>query len=75
MEDKKNIKLYGKIIEFDNLTGYINCASDQNKYYFSQDNVIGKEVKSNDAVSFTPEYLKTPEIQVYVARDVKLIKR
>lgn len=75
MEDNKSIKLYGKIMEFDSLTGYIECIGDNNKYYFSQDNVIGKEVKPEDAVSFTPEYLNTPEIQVYVARDVTSLKR
>ena len=69
-----NTKLYGKVIEYNELVGII-IGNDGVSYSFSRDNVIDANIGINSVVSFTPDYIYTEETRMYIARNVSLVKK
>lgn len=70
------MKNYGKIIKYDGISGYIT-GIDGKKYILLDKNIIqeSKELKINDDVEFETDCIKTPEIQLNIARFVKVLKK
>jgi len=63
-------KIIGKIIEFDGFSGTV-IDSDKTRYIFSNDDLLSKDIKVNDIVTFEGESFKTVEVEINIARFVK----
>lgn len=68
------MKKIGKIIEFDGFSGQL-IDKEGNKHIFSNDDIISKDLKLNDIVTFDSELFKTIEVEVNVAKFVKKIEK
>lgn len=68
------MKNYGKVINYNGVYGNIKGV-DGIDYTLLDKNVIDKDIKELDNVEFEKEYFKTPEIEINIARFVKLLKK
>lgn len=67
-------KRMGKIIEFDGFSGQLIDLKENKKHIFSNDDLITKELKVNDLVSYESETYSTIDNTFYVARFVKKVQ-
>ena len=65
--------VHGKIIEYDGSSGFIK-DTEGNTYILAKHNILYKNPKVGDYVSFIPEVYKTVEIEEKIAVFVQLIK-
>lgn len=70
METKK----YGKVMSFNGLHGTIKGA-DGKSYLLLDKNLMDKHLHPLDAVQFEPERFVTDEVDVEVARFVKVLRK
>lgn len=66
------MKSYGKVVEYDGGVGTI-VGIDDNNYMFLDTDLIDKDIKKNDYVSFDKDLYKDIELTRYMARFVKRI--
>lgn len=64
------MKIIGKIKEFDGYSGTI-IDRDNNSYILIKNELIDKDLKQGDIVTFEPEVFKTVEIEENIARFVR----
>ncbi len=64
---------YGKIMDYNGSSGYI-IDKDGNKYVLLSQNILYKDAKKDDYVSFKVEIYKTIEIEERIATFVKKVK-
>ena len=65
---------YGRIIKYNGSSGEIICI-DGFKYILLEQNILYKEPKIGDIVSFKEEIYKTPEICEKVATFIKKVEK
>ena len=68
------MKSYGKVVEYDGGIGTI-VGIDDNNYMFLDTDLIDKDIKKNDYVSFDKDLYKDIELTRYMARFVKRINK
>lgn len=69
------MKNYGKIIKYNGVYGEI-MGNDGSKYSLLDKDIIGdKNCLENELVEFEPESFKTPEVEINVARLVRVLKK
>ena len=68
------MKSIGKIIDFNGYNGSL-IDNDKQEHIFTSDDLISKEIKKNDIVSFDSELFKTVDIELYIARFIKKIEK
>lgn len=68
------MKNYGKVMKYNGVYGNIK-GYDGNDYKLLDKNVIDKNIKLLDNVEFEKEIFKTPEIEINIARFVKVLKK
>ena len=68
------MKNYGKITEYNGIYGNIKGV-DGIDYKLLDKNVIDRNIKEKDVVEFEKESFKTPEVELNVARFVKILKQ
>lgn len=68
------MKNYGKVTEYNGLYGKIKSV-DGNNYTLIDKNIIDKDIKISDNVMFESEVHKTPEININVAKFVRVLKK
>ena len=66
------MKSYGKVVEYDGGIGTI-VGIDDNNYMFLDTDLIDKDIKKNDYVSFDKDLYKDIELTRYIARFVKRV--
>lgn len=66
------MKCYGKIVEYDEYVGTV-LGIDGNNYMFVDNDLVDKDVKKGDFVSFDKDLYKDVELTRYMARFVKRI--
>lgn len=67
------MKNYGKIVEYNGKYGSIIDINGI-EYKLLDKNILYKDVKKYDNVEFENEYIKTPEIDIKIARFVKILE-
>lgn len=68
------MKSYGKVFEYDGCVGTI-IGVDGNSYMFLDTDLVDKDIKKDDYVSFDVEVYKDIELTRYIARFVKRINK
>ena len=68
------MKNYGKVTEYNGVYGNVK-GIDGVDYKLLDKNVVDKNIKLSDNVEFENEVFKTPEIEVNIARFVKVLKK
>lgn len=68
------MKSYGKVFEYDGCVGTI-IGVDGNSYMFLDTDLIDKDIKKDDYVSFDKDVYKDVELTRYIARFVKRINK
>lgn len=70
------MKINGKITNYEGMAGNIKGV-DGKDYILLDKNIVeqNEELKENDNVEFEPEYFKTPEVEINMARFIKTLKR
>ena len=68
------MKSYGKVVEYDGGIGTI-VGIDDNNYMFLDTDLIDKDIKKNDYVSFDKDLYKDIELTRYIARFVKRVNK
>ena len=68
------MKNYGKVTRYNGTHGNIK-GIDGIDYVLLKKNVVGEEIKETDNVEFEPEFLKTFECDIYMARFVKVLHK
>lgn len=68
------MKSYGKVLEYDGYTGVI-VGLDGNSYMVLDSDLVDKDIKSDDYVSFDKDVYKDIEITRYIARFVNKIRK
>ena len=68
------MKKYGKIVEYNGVYGNIK-GIDGVDYQLLDKNIIDKDIKVSDYVEFESDFFKTPEVEVNVAKFVKVLKK
>ena len=68
------MKSYGKVVEYDGGIGTI-VGIDDNNYMFLDTDLIDKDIKKDDYVSFDKDLYKDIELTRYIARFVKIINK
>ena len=68
------MKCYGKLFEYDGCVGTI-VGIDGNNYMVLDTDLVDKDIKKDDYVSFDVEVYKDIELTRYIARFVKRINK
>ena len=68
------MKNYGKVTEYNGLFGNIKGV-DGVDYVLLDKNLVDKDVNVLDNVEFEPEVFQTPEVEVQMARFVKILTK
>ena len=68
------MKSYGKVFEYDGYVGTI-IGVDGNNYMVLDTDLVDKDIKKDDYVSFDVEVYKDIELTRYIARFVKRINK
>lgn len=68
------MKCYGKVVEYDGCVGTV-LGIDGNNYMFVDNDLVDKDVKKGDYVSFDKDLYKDVELTRYMARFVKRINK
>ena len=68
------MKNYGKVIKYNGVYGSIKGVDGVN-YKLLDKNIIDKNIKVSDDVEFVQENIETPEVNVNIARFVKVLKK
>ena len=68
------MKSYGKVFEYDGYVGTI-IGVDGNKCMFVDKDLVDKDIKKDDYVSFDRDMYKDIELTRYIARFVKRINK
>lgn len=66
------MKSYGKVVEYDGYVGTI-IGGDGNSYMVLDTDLVDKDIRVDDYVSFDAEVYKDIELTRYIARFVKRI--
>ncbi len=65
------MKIYGKINDYNGVYGSI-IGEDGIKYTLLDKNIIDKDIKINDKVEFENDVFKSSEVELNIARFVKI---
>ena len=68
------MKNYGKVIEYNGIYGKIKGV-DGTEYKLLDKNIIDKNISPSDYVTFENQFFKTPEIEINIAKFVKILKK
>ena len=68
------MKKYGKVTDYNGLAGTI-VGVDSRKYVLLDKNLLDKNLNTFDNVEFESEKFNTPEIDIEIARFVKVLKK
>lgn len=66
--------MYGKVIKYNGVYGNIKGIDGKN-YTLLDKNIMDSKIKEGDDVEFEKEFFKTLEVEIYLARFVKLLKK
>lgn len=67
------MKIYGKVMEYNGVYGNIK-GIDGVDYKLLDKNIIDENIELFDNVEFEKDIFKTPEIEINIARFVKVLK-
>ena len=68
------MKNYGKVLKYNGVYGNIKSI-DGGNYILLDKNVIDYDIKECDNVEFEPEFFKTSEVEIQIARYVKKLSK
>ena len=68
------MKKYGKVMEYNGVYGNIKGIDGVN-YKLLDKNIVDTDLKVNDDVQFENEFYKTSEVEINIARFVKVLKK
>lgn len=68
------MKNHGKVTEYNGVYGNI-LGNDGNDYKLLDKNLMDENIQVSDEVEFEAEDFKTPEIEIKIARFVRVLKK
>lgn len=68
------MKKYGKVTKYNGVYGNIKSIDGMN-YKLLDKNIIDQSIKTSDNVEFEHDTIKTPEVEVNIARFVKILRK